>query len=150
MEGYDFQLMSLSVSLLAVVVSFFGLFVSLKVARIQVASARRQKWNDELIASLVEYLSECESLVINGDDGLLNDPTADHLLVKRLLLLSTKIQLMLDPTDSVQAELLDLINLLLDDIQHGTSNLLEFGARVNGVKDLSRQVVAKEWKIVTG
>jgi hypothetical protein len=144
------EIFSLCVSFLAVIASFAGLGISYNLAKFQASSSSRQKWTDELIALLSEYISECEGLIILGKDGMLNTNRLDETLFKRILYLDSKINLMLNPKVSSHTELINIIKTISEDVHHGVTNLLDFGGRIKGVTDVSRKIIANEREKISG
>lgn len=142
----DVPVLSLVVSTLAVTASLTGLIVSYGVARMQTVSPIRQRWIDELRSLLSEYISECEGLVFLEKDGLLNALSLDEAIIKRLLYLGAKIELMLNPTETVHSELIDIIRAISNDMHHGVADLLDFGGRIKGVTEVSQKIFREEWK----
>lgn len=150
-DAVDIPVLAVVVSILAVVTSLAGLIVSFRVARMQTVSPIRQKWIDELRTLLSEYVSECEGLVFLGKDGLLNASSLDEALIKRLLYLGARIELMLNPIEAAHSELIDIVRSISEDVYHGAGDLLDFGGRVKGVTEVSRRIFKDEWgKIKTG
>lgn len=137
------------VSFLAMLVSLaavtIGPIVTFKIAKRQIVSPIRQKWIDELREIISEYLSECEKLIVLGEDGILNKKITDKDIFKKLLYLQQKLKLMLNPNESKHIELLDLIESITDEIHHGVSNLVEFGGKLNGATEISQKILKEEW-----
>jgi hypothetical protein len=150
LDCIDVQTFSLYVSFLAVVASFLGLYNSWKVARFQIRSSVSQKWINELSAQIIEYVSECEGVVILGNDGILNSHSLNETLFKRLLYLNLKIELMLNPKMLSHAELIEITRSISDDVYHGVDDHINFGGRIRGVIEVSRKIISDELKKVSG
>lgn len=137
------------VSFLAMLVSLaavtIGPIVTFKIAKRQIVSPIRQKWIDELREIISEYLSECEKLIVLGEDGILNNKITDKDIFKRLLYLQQKLKLMLNPNESKHIELLELIESITDEIHHGVGNLIEFGEKLRGTTEISQKILKEEW-----
>ncbi len=134
--------LAMLISLVAVII---GPIITLKVAKRQIVSPIRQKWIDELREVVSEYLSECQQLIILGKDGMLNSEQTDESLFTRLLYLEQKLRLMLNPKEDNHNRLLEIIRTLTEDIHHGHSNLLEFGATVREATEATQAILKQEW-----
>ncbi|MCL5795950.1 MAG: hypothetical protein M1579_00420 [Gammaproteobacteria bacterium] len=135
-------LLTVLVSLAAVII---GPFVSLKIAKRQMLSPIRLKWIEELRELISEYLSECEKLIVLGEDGILNKEITDKEVFKKLLYLQQKLKLMLNPHEFKHIELLELIESITDEIHHGVGNLIEFGGKLEGATEISQTILKHEW-----
>lgn len=144
----DFQASDI-VSFLAMLVSLaavvIGPIVTFKIAKRQIISPIRQKWIDELREMLSEYLSECEKLIVLGEDGLLNKEATDIEAYRRLLYLQQKLKLMLNPNEIKHIELLDLVESITEEIHHGTGDLMEFGGKLKGATVVAQSILKEEW-----
>lgn len=134
--------LALIVSLVAVIV---GPLITLKVAKRQVISPIRQKWIDELRELISEYLSECEKILVLGNDGILNNEEMDEKIYARLLYLGKKLELMLNPNEKKHIELLAIINNITDEIYHGVRNIISFGGYLKEATDISQKILKEEW-----
>lgn len=130
------------VSLVAVII---GPIVTFKIAKRQIVSPIRQKWIDELRDLISEYLSECEQLIILGEDGILAKGKPEQTVFKRLLYLQQKLRLMLNLNEATHIELLSVIESITDDVSHGVGNLLDFGGRLKGATQIAQRILKEEW-----
>jgi hypothetical protein len=134
--------LAMLVSLTAVIV---GPIATSNIAKRQIVSPIRQKWIDELREVISEYLSECEKLIVLGEDGILNKEIADKDIFKKLLYLEQKLKLMLNPNESKHIELVELIESITEEIHHGVGNLIEFGGKLKGATEISQKILKEEW-----
>lgn len=138
--------LALLVALVAVIV---GPVVTLKVAKRQIVSPIRQKWIDDLRELISEYLSECEKLMVLGDDGLLNKEETDEKIFARLLYLEQKLKLMLNPNEGKHNELLTIVEELTEEIHHGVGNkvsdVVDFGDKLRRATKVSQNILKEEW-----
>ncbi len=130
--------LAMLVSLVAVII---GPIVTFKVAKRQIVSPIRQKWIDELRELISEYLSECEKLLVLGEDGLLNKEKT----YTRLLYLEQKLKLMLNPKEERHIELLGIFKKITEEIQHGVGNIIDFGGQLKGATEVSQKILKEEW-----
>ena len=136
------------VSLVAVVA---GPVVTFKIAKRQIVSPIRQKWIDELREIISEYLSQCEQLLVFGEDALLNTNGIDNEKQKiytRLLYLEQKLKLMLNPKEQEHNDLLNIISIITDEINHGVSNIIIFGNNIKSATTISQKILKIEWQRV--
>ena len=133
------------VSLVAVIISPI---VSFLVAKRQIISPIRQKWIDELRELISEYLSECERLIILGEDGFLNNEETNGILFRRLLYLEQKLKLMLNPNEEKHIQLLDAIRSIADEIHHGVGNIIDFGTKLRAATGIAQVILKVEWRRV--
>lgn len=134
--------LAMLVSLVAVIV---GPIVTFKVAKRQIVSPIRQKWIDELRELISEYLSECEKLLVLGEDGILNKEETDKKIFTRLLYLEQKLKLMLNPNEERHIELLDIVKEITEEIHHGVGNIIDFGGKLKGATEVSQKILKEEW-----
>ncbi|MEJ1371037.1 MAG: hypothetical protein RPU61_07060 [Candidatus Sedimenticola sp. (ex Thyasira tokunagai)] len=134
--------LAMLVSLTAVIV---GPIVTFKVAKRQIVSPIRQKWIDELRELISEYLSECEKLLVLGEDGILNKEETDEKIFTRLLYLEQKLKLMLNPNEERHIELLKIVKEITEEIHHGVGNIIDFGGKLKGATEVSQKILKEEW-----
>ena len=131
--------------LVAFVAVFLGPILSAWVARRQIVAPIRQKWIDELRDLITEFLSTAQMIVVANDSGILNEDELDKETYKKMLSIERKLTLMLNPNEQLHNNLMELIRALLDKIEHGTSNLLEFGPLVRNITETAQSILKKEW-----
>ena len=134
--------LAMLVSLAAVII---GPIVTFKVAKRQIISPIRQKWIDELRELISEYLSECEKLLVLGEDGILNKEEADEKTFTRLLYLEQKLKLMLNPNEERHIELLEVVKKITEEIHHGVGNITIFGGKLKRATEISQKILKEEW-----
>jgi UDP-N-acetylenolpyruvoylglucosamine reductase len=140
--------MSMLVALCAVIV---GPIVTFKVAKRQLISPIRQKWIDELRELMSQFLSESRKIIILSEgNGLLNADKTDESVFQKLLYIEQKLGLMLNPNEDDHSDLVKLIHVITEDVQHGGGNLIEFGSRIGEATKLCQKVLKLEWKRVKG
>ena len=132
--------------LVALIAVFLGPLLSAWVARRQIVAPIRQKWIDELRNLITEFLSTAQMLVVVEEtNGILNKEDIDTETYKKMLSIERKLTLMLNPNESLHNELMEDIRELLDKIEHGVSNLLEFGPLVRKITETAQKILKKEW-----
>lgn len=134
--------LAMLVSLVAVII---GPIVTFKVAKRQIVSPIRQKWIDELRELISEYLSECEKILVLGEDGILDKEETGEKTFTRLLYLEQKLKLMLNPNEERHIELLGIFNEITEEIHHGVRNIIDFGGRLKGATEVSQKILKEEW-----
>ncbi len=134
--------LAMLVSLTAVIV---GPIVTFKVAKRQIVSPIRQKWIDELRELISEYLSECEKLLVLGEDGILNKEETNEEVFTRLLYIEQKLKLMLNPNEKRHIELLEVVKEITEEIHHGVGNIIDFGGKLSGATEISQKILKEEW-----
>ena len=139
------SILAMLISLLAVII---GPIVTFKIAKRQIISPIRQKWIDELRELMSEYLSECYRLLIVGEDGILAKEETDEVILKKMLHLEQKINLILNPNETKHIELKELIKSITEEIYHGANNLSDIGERLNETIKVSQEILKTEWKRV--
>ncbi|WP_457352032.1 hypothetical protein [Roseateles sp. P5_D6] len=138
--------LSMLVALAAVVV---GPIVSFKLARRQLVLPIRQKWIDDLRDLMSTLLSKCRAAVImNEGNGLLDKREPDEPLLNDILFLEQKLQLMLNPREDDHQKLIEHVDKITEAVQHGASNLLEFGQRMKDASACSKSILKREWERV--
>lgn len=80
--------------------------------------------------------------------GLLDKKSPDEALLKEILFLEQKLQLMLNPYEKDHQDLVLFVSAITDDLQHGASNIIEFSGRVNDASDCCRGILKREWERV--
>lgn len=138
--------LSMLVALAAVIV---GPIVSFKLARRQLISPIRQKWIDDLRDLMSTLLSKCRAAVImNEGNGLLDSEKPDESLLNEILFLEQKLQLMLNPNEDDHQQLIEHVDKITDAVQHGASNIMEFGQRLNDASGCCKAILKREWERV--
>lgn len=84
-------------------------------------------------------------VIVDEANGILNKEDVDKESFKKMLSIERKLTLMLNPNESLHNELMDNIRELLDQIEHGVSNLLEFGSLVRKITETAQKILKKEW-----
>lgn len=139
-------IMSMLVSLTAVLV---GPIVSFKLARRQIISPIGQKWIDELRDLVSTLLSKCRAgLIMHEGHGLLDKESPDQELLKEILFLEQKLQLMLNPSEKDHQHLVDLVGAITNDVELGASNLMAFGERADAASACCKDILKREWERV--
>lgn len=134
------------VALTAVIV---GPIVSFKLARSQLISPIRQKWIDDLRELMSTLLSKCRAAVIlNEGGGLLERRKPNEELFGEILFLEQKLQLMLNPNETDHQQLIEHVRQITDTVQHGASNLLEFGQSLKEASACCKAILKREWERV--
>jgi len=94
-------------------------------------------------------LSKCRAaLIMHEGHGLLDKDSPDEALFKEILFLEQKLQLMLNPNEQNHQELINLVGAITDDVQHGASNIIEFGQRINDAAACCKGILKREWERV--
>ena len=138
--------LSMLVALSAVIV---GPIASMRLARRQIVSPIRQKWIDDLRDLISTLLSRCRSAIIMTEgNGLLNKRKPNEQVLNEVLFLEQKLQLMLNPRESDHEELLALVSKIVDSVQNGAPNLLEFGKQLENASSTSKAILKREWERV--
>jgi len=141
--------------LVAAFAVFVGPLISLRVARRQVMSSlevankqitapMRQAWINNLRDLLAEITSSALHYFVAGFE----DRTDEEY--RRLLLLEDKIQMMLNPKEGDHKRLEQLIRTLISGLQRGERADGAFEVTLPAVKQLSREVLKREWDRVKG
>ena len=138
--------LAMLVALAAVIV---GPIASFKLARRQIISPIRQKWIDDLRDLVSTLLSKCRaSLIMHEGHGLLDKDSPDEALLKEILFLEQKLQLMLNPNEKDHQDLVKLVRAITDDVQHGAGNIIEFGQRISDAAACCKGILKREWERV--
>lgn len=134
------------VALAAVIV---GPFASFALARRQIISPIRQKWIDDLRDLVSTLLSKCRSSVIlNEGNGVLDKIRPNEELLNEILFLEQKLELMLNPKEQDHQDLVELVTSITDDVQHGVSDVIEFGRKLNDASICCKNILKREWERV--
>lgn len=132
--------------LVALAAVILGPFLSAWVARRQIVAPIRQKWIDELRDLITEFLSTAQMLVlVTETNGILNQDDFDKETYKAMLSIERKLTLMLNPNETLHNNLIKYVRELLDKVDHGTGNLLEFGPVAQGITETTQKVLKEEW-----
>lgn len=138
--------LSMLVALMAVIV---GPIVSFKLAQRQLISPIRQKWIDDLRDLMSNLLSKSRAAVIMDEgNGLLEKCVPNEPLLNEILFLEQKLQLMLNPNEADHQQLIEQVTLITDAVQHGASNLMEFGQNLKNASDCCKAILKREWERV--
>lgn len=135
--------MSVLVALAAVILSplFSGW-----IAKRQIVAPIRQKWIDELRDLITEFLSTAQTLVlVHETNGILNQDDFDKETYKAMLSIERKLTLMLNPNELLHNDLMKYVRELLDKVDHGAGNTLEFGPVVQRITETTQKILKEEW-----
>jgi len=140
------EIMPLLSLLIALVAVFLGPFLSAWVARRQIVVPIRQQWIDELRNLVTEFLSTSQMLIVSEEaNGILNNEDLDKDTYKKMLFIERKLTLMLNPNEDLHNELMEHVRKLMEQIEHGAPNLLEFGPLVRIITETAQKILKKEW-----
>lgn len=140
------EIMPLLSLLIALVAVFLGPFLSAWVARRQIVVPIRQQWIDELRNLVTEFLSTSQMLIVSEEaNGILNNEDLDKDTYKKMLFIERKLTLMLNPNEDLHNELMEHVRKLMEQIEHGVPNLLEFGPLVRIITETAQKILKKEW-----
>ena len=132
--------------LVALIAVLLGPLLSSWIARRQLVAPIRQKWIDELRDLITEFLSTAQMIVVfNKTNGILNEENVEKESYMKLFSIERKLTLMLNPSEDLHNELLMSVRKLLDEVEHGVNNLLQFGPLVNNITIVSQKILKKEW-----
>lgn len=138
--------LSMIVALTAVIV---GPIASFRLASRQLISPIRQKWIDELRDLMSTLLSKCRTvLIMNEAHGLLDKDKPSEAILSEILFLEQKLQLMLNPNEADHQDLARLVHAIIDDVQHGARNVVDFGQRLNDASTCCKSILKREWERV--
>ena len=145
----------------ALVASIVGPLVTLFVARRQfsatVLSTNRQKWIEELRDMLAELISLMVSAMVvkekwkdkwdHGRNALMAEPGLLDKL-QRMVLVRSKIQLLINPTESDHQHLYKAIDAAIGRLQHEESLESESQADIETITGLAQRILKREWQRV--
>lgn len=135
---------------LAVIVSILALtigpFISGRIARAQAIASMREKWIYAFRDTLVELITEFETLhEIGPSAGLPADENYPEI-AKKLRMLANRAQLMVNPDEPLYRELMEIIEQTINSLVMGIKNFNEFYETNGKVKRLAQEAIRSEWK----
>ena len=141
--------LAILVSIIALVV---GPVVSGRVSRALSVAQMREKWIYALRESLIELCTEFDMAPeMIGDEGIMGrDITGkDWELMRLIRSQRNRIRLMVNTAELGYAQLIDLVDKVIEHLEQGISSYDDFYADVEKIKHLAQRAILVEWKKVS-
>lgn len=141
------ELISIIPELITLIAAIGSPFFTLFILRKRIILPARTKWLDDLRKIMSLFLVECRtSLIMTNGNGLFNQENLSGPALQNLLLLEQELILMLNPEINNHLQLIKILENISDYAQHGSDDLVFFGAKIHEATELCRNILDTEWR----